>query len=451
VKPSRKNRRAPVVASSPTAHKLEAAPKEFPRQPGPAMVSLRESSLYSDGATHPGTGATVRTIVNAFMAAEDGDPARQCDLFRDLIRTDGHLRSQLSTRQRAVAGRPFIILPGGDSAADMLAAERLSVALRDAPNTRATIAHLLTAIWFGFAATEIDWRRDAGDGWIVPAWFHNVAGRRFIFDTSTWEPRLLTERDRRNGEALEPGKWIVAVSNDDLAPTAAGLMCTLAFFALYKRLAFRDWQIFCRRFGVPYIRGIFPKSASGAAKAEYERIIARFGSDSLAVHDDEFKVQVDQVDAGGKTTDVHGAIASWCNDEISKLCVGGTLTSSVGGNGSYGMASVHADVKYDLVQSDEAWLAETFTRAVGAPFVHYNGVAAKPPRLHVFIERHSAPLELAQILDVCLNKLGIVLSADQVRTLLHLEEPSGASDALKREPKPAAPAPAQPAADQAPA
>jgi len=131
-------------------------PASVPSTP-PERSDARSVPLFDRWAVHEGRGLTPKRIVSLYADAEAGFPAGQCDLFEDVIERDAHLRSQLEGRLLAVAGKPLVVQAGGDGAEDVRAAQLFVDALAGVPNLRAMVAHQLKALWYGYAATEIDW------------------------------------------------------------------------------------------------------------------------------------------------------------------------------------------------------------------------------------------------------------------------------------------------------
>ena len=73
------------------------------------------------------------------------------------------------------------------------------------------------------------------------------------------------------------------------------------------------------------------------------------------------------------------AMADFCNREMSKAVLGQTLTTdTTGSTGTYGAASVHAQVRRDLVEADAQALAATLREQLLRPLVGFNFGWDKP-------------------------------------------------------------------------
>lgn len=388
---------------------------------------------------HPGWGLTAERIRLAFLLAEQGAPQMQCDVFDDVIERDGHTRSLIDGRIEAVAGKQWIIQAGGETPADAEVARQLELAVRRITDVASTWEHQLTANFYGYAATEIDW--DRVDGQTVPVHFANVPHRRFKFVVGTDEPRLLTDENLIDGEPLQPGKWMFS-RRRHRSIVRAGEMRTVTWWAWLKALSVRDWQIFCSRFGLPFVLGFYSENTPEEERKKLKEAILAFGTNGGAALLDQTKVEVKEpasIAAGGGGASVHPGLVTLCNQEISKIISGATLTSGEGTSvGSYALGKVHQDRSFDLTLGDAERLAGWFQASIGEPFVRFNGLQARAPRLKMRVVREQDPLTRMQIQSIFANELGGELDEDQVREEFDFKVPTG--KALKGTKKPEKPA-----------
>jgi phage gp29-like protein len=395
-------------------------PQSLPAAPA-ASFQATDFDLFDRWIEHPAQGLTPRLIGAIHVEAEQGYPARQCDLYDDVVETDAHLRSQLDQRRDDVAGKQWVVLAGGDSAADVRAARLLEDALRAVPNVQETIAHQLGVVRYGYAGTEVDWAMRGG--LLVPIWFRNVLPRRFRFSAHD-EPMLLTAANMYDGEPLVPGRWIFSRLPGRRVATS-GLGRTFVWWSLFKRLAVRDWVVFCEKFALPYVTGEYQAGASDNDKAVLQEAVRSLGKDNAAVFSDACKMVIHTVQTGGGASNVQGALVDLVDGQISKLVSGGTLASSEGSaNGSYAQAEIHQTSRFSLVVADEARLASRFEADVGTPFVAYNRLAARPPRLKVHISQTMSP---AERMDLYVKAAGIGCPIDpaQFRAEFNFQPPTG--------------------------
>lgn len=384
-------------------------PAPLPALP-PAGRIARSMPIFDRFSNHPGqAGATVQQISAIYQLAELGFPSEQCELFDDFVQRDGHLRSQLEGRILAVAGKEWIVTAGGEKPADRKAAEMLEEAIRLVPNWLETVIHLLKGVWYGYSLSETIW--EVRDTFAVPVWFSNVPHVRVVFDNVD-QPRLVTEEDMTRGMELPPGKFIYERLHGRIA-AASGVMRTAAWLSYFKKLAMRDWIVFSERFGMPYVQGKYDPSATPLDKETLRRAVQEIGKDGTAVFSKACEIVMQMVDKGGKADDVQGALARFCDDEISELVTGSTLTSRSGGPGSFALGTVHADRAFDLAVFDAQRIAHRFEIDVALPFVRYNRMDARPPRLKIHLVRDTDPLKRVQVMQI-LWQMGVPIAKEQL-------------------------------------
>lgn len=411
---------------------------------------------YDAWTDHPGYAVTPQGVLATFREAERGYPQRQCDLFDDLVENDGTLRNLFEAREQAVAGKPWVIQAAGTESDELAAAQVMSWALRKLPMVT-LMKHLLTVNRYGWAAAEIDWGVEVIDGkrWVVPTWLTPVPARRFRINSSQTTPgsldelRLYTDIARPEGDVLRSGKWIV-VRRDDTRLARASLMRTAAWFAMAKRLGFRDWLVYSQRFGLPLpiISYKDDDEPDDDELATANEIIRRIGSDGGGVLSDKFKLDFyDATRGNAENSKAHGGLIAHCNAEMSKLINGSTLSNDNAGSGgaSYALGEVHANVRWDNILFDAELLQDAFRTQIAVPLMKFNNLTGAAPLLKVQVVRDLDPKQRAEIADILTNKLGIKISSGQMLQELGFREPAGDGDAAAGAPK-AAPAPAKEAA-----
>lgn len=363
-------------------------------------VPVRGLDTYN---SHPGSGITTEMVVSIFRQAERGIPARQFDLFDDLIENDGHLRGLIDTRIQSVAASPWVLRSGrpGHAPSDAAAAD-LEARLRNHLGFRDFLKHQLSSPYYGFAATNLVWGLD--DGLVMPTEFVNVAHRRFASPSEerASEIMLITgDVSRLQLSPLEAGLWAVSRYRGR-NPWAAGLMRTATWWAVFKRWAIRDWQVFADMFGLPIVIGFYEENASQATRDALEAAVRQVGTDGWAVLSRLADIHIKETIRSGDASSVYPAISDRCEAQMSKLISGATLNTDVDGKGSYSLASVHESRAWTMIRGDATDAEEMFTRDIGMPFVRWNGYAenAAPPRLKIQIARDSKErAEVAQIIS----------------------------------------------------
>jgi len=370
--------------------------------------------------SHPGTGLTAEMLISYFRSAEAGIPVKQFDLFDDLIEVDGDLRGLFNDRNEDVSGCDWVVMAGRPDKPSEIAAAALDERLQNQIQFREFISHQLTSVPNGFACTNMVW--DYTDGLVAPVQFINPANRRFAAPHQHRADEIwLVDGRQSSFDLIELVRGLWAVSRYRFRnPYAAGLMRTCAWWAMFKRWAVRDWQVFAEMFGLPLAIAYYEEGAGPASRQAVEDAAKSIGQDGYAVLSSLTDLVIKETARGGDSSTVYPLIKRMCDDVMAKLVTGGTLNTDVAGVGSYNAASVHESRGYKMKRHDAKRFEEMFVRDVGQIFVEWNGFdRAAPPRIKLKITRDE--LQRAQALEIL--GMAIELDEDQLREEFSLRQP----------------------------
>lgn len=393
-----------------------------------AGLSVKPNELLDRFVSHPGAGVTPAQVIQIYRSAEQGFPQAQFDLFNDRIEVDGHLRSAIEDRMLSVCGKDWRVMPGGEGAQDILAADLLQGML-EATNFNDVIAKILASRYFGFSASEIDWRRR--DGEVVPHWFVTVPFRRFRFDEQ--DRPMLLNNNSWEGTLLQPGKWVTATNAGpifDVIPRS-GLMRTATWYTLFKGWSWRDWVIYCEKFGIPLVIGKHEPEAQENEIEQLEKTVHDIGEAGQATMSTNMEIEIREAQRSGDSAGLHRSIVAEANQEISKLITGSTLTGQSGGPGSFALGKVHEGRAFNLVVADAAMCNDRFQQTIARPFLEFNGLkGARVPKLKIYIERETDPLRRMQLAKGC-HDLGMTLDEEQMRAETGFRAPPNEARTLR--------------------
>lgn len=403
------------IVTTPTARRIA--------QPNPRGMQTFNS--------HPAIGLTVENLLSYYLAAENGSPVRQFDMFDDLIERYSSVGGMLNDRNEDVSGCDFAVLPplGRADKQSTIAAQRLDESLHYNPGFRNYMEHSLTAVPFGFACTNLVW--DTVDGAIVPTIFAPIAQRRFGAPGQARANEILLI-DATEGaftyQDLEPGLWSVTRYHHR-NPYAAGLMRSISWWILFALTNFKQWQIFADMFGLPIALGYYEEGASGPSRAALEDAVRSIGQDGYAVLSSLTELVIKESTRGGDSSTVYPQILAVCEAMITKLITGGTLNTDVSstGAGSYNAATVHESRLFKMKRRDATRFQDGFVESIGRTFVAWNGYdRAAAPRIQVKIARDE--LQRAQAIEIIGQAMPI--SKTQMQEEFNLREPANAADSI---------------------
>lgn len=278
----------------------------------------------------------------------------------------------MDQRIRAVVQAEWDVLPGdADDPRSLEAAEKFKSTCQRIKIDRLT-EKMLWATFYGYAVCEFIW--DDIDGLCDFSTAITKHARRFRFNKDM--QLVMLTRTARQGELVPENKfWTLrsGATNDD-EPYGEGLAEWLFWPVSFKRQTTAQWNHFLKKFATP------TRVASHRSndKDEIDRVTrmlhATVNGSTIAIPE-RFKVELLETTRG--TAD-YAAMIKMCQSEITQLILSQTMTTDDGSSNS--QATVHADVKLDLVRSDSDLFSDSFNDGPVKWWSDYNyGPDVAPP------------------------------------------------------------------------
>ena len=153
------------------------------------------------------------------------------------------------------------------------------------------------------------------------------------------------------------------------SPDDLGLLAKAAPWVIYKRNTTGDWSQFSEVFGMPIQEYIYDSDDEESRQRAIEDA-ANAGSLAQFFHskDTEFKL----TEAGNKTgsADVYERLCERCNNEISKLVLGNTLTTESSEKGTQALGTVHKKVEDKVALADKKYVLDVLNYDMADIFAH---------------------------------------------------------------------------------
>jgi phage gp29-like protein len=354
----------------------------------PALTGFRQSWTW-----RPLASLTPAQVAEILRRASMGDAHDFLIAAADIEEKDLHYRAVLQTRKLAVAGLPLEVQPAEDSRAAKKAANLARTVLEsiDLPEL---LVQLLDALSKGYAVAEILWQTD-GPTW-TPAAILPREAHWFRFDRETGRELRLMD-GTPDGQELPPYKFI-SHSPKVMAgiPLMGGLARSALWAWVFKSYALRDWAAFAETYGQPVRLGKYGPAATRDDIAVLKRAVFELGSDAGAVIPESMALEIVESGAKSASADLYQSLIEYLDRQVSKAVLGQTLTTDQGSSGSLAQASVHNEVRADLMRADARALAATLTRDLIAPLIALNMPDAPLPRLSLMVEE---PEDMAALAD----------------------------------------------------
>lgn len=328
------------------------------------------------------------------------------EIYEKVLRDD-QVMSCWQQRRRAAIAREWFVEPGGPSALDQAAADFLTEQLK-ALRWDAITEKMLTAVFYGYAVGECLWGVEGGR--VVLRDIKVRRARRFRFDRDG-QLRLIT-RERPLGEIMPPNKfWVLtAGADDDDDLYGRGLAYWLYWPVWLKRNGLKFWSVFLEKFAMPTVKGTAPRGASDRERAKLLGVLRAIARDSAVVVPEGIEIAL--LEAARNSGGDYAIFIKLMEAAVSKIVLSQTMTTDNGS--SLSQAEVHAEVKMEVVKSDNDLVCESFNSGPAVWLTAWNFPGAKPPRLW---RDHSEPEDLKARAerDKLVSELGYDPGEDYVR------------------------------------
>ena len=276
---------------------------------------------------------------NAILSAENiYNPNRTqlYDLYVDMM-LDGHLTSVIDKRRRAVAGMPIVFMRKGKaepSVTDYLKGRYFKQMLSD----------LLDARFWGHSLVQCYFDPDQFTYTLIPR--KHVKPELGVVTISENDVNGISFRDGAVTNYVIESGW----------PNDLGLLLSAAQYVIWKRGCFGDWAELGELFGRPLRKGEY-NGHDASAKEQLFTLMEQLGGAPYIIYPEGTKVEVD-ASGSNLTGDIYDHLKNACNDEISKLILGNTLTTQAGNKGARSLGEVHERGERTLFRDDREYILD---------------------------------------------------------------------------------------------
>lgn len=297
-----------------------------PGQTGPATIVLTQPRRFD---------IDIADYTSAVRAAENVDFPRRSrlyDLYSDIL-MDTHLSCVIDKRRNAVLSSPVEFWRDGKP--DDCIGEQMR-----SPWFAKLLADIIDSKIWGFSLCQFYKQGDWVDYDLIPR-KHADPVRRLI---------LRHQTDITGVSWDEYPDLLFIGQPDDL-----GLLAKAAPWVIYKRNTTGDWSQFSEVFGMPIQEYTYDTDDEDSRQRAIDDA-ASAGALAVFVHGKDTTLNL--VEAGNKTgsADVYERLCERCNNEISKLILGNTLTTEAAETGTQALGTVHKKVEDQVTQADRRYI-----------------------------------------------------------------------------------------------
>ena len=299
-----------------------------PGQKEPNVIVLTQPKRF---------GLDIADYMAAIRAAENVDFSRRYklyDLYADIL-MDTHLSCVIEKRKNAVLCSNIEFHRNNKS--DKAVNEQIR-----SPWFNRLVGDILDAKFWGFTLCQFYKEGEWADYDLVPR-KHADPVRRLI----------LRHQTDITGRPWDDYADLLFVGS----PADLGLLAKAAPWVIYKRNTTGDWSQFSELFGMPIQEYTYDSNDEESRQRAIDDA-AQMGSLAQFFHDESTKLKL--IEAGNKTgsADVYERLCERCNNEISKLVLGNTLTTEASEKGTQALGTVHKKVEDKVTEADKKYVLD---------------------------------------------------------------------------------------------
>lgn len=327
------------------------------------------------------------------------------------LRRDDQVAALMQQRQDKLVEAEYEVVPGGEDARDVAAADALREQLAAIQFDQAN-RKMHGSILYGYGVAECIWGRDAGrialtDIKVRTPWRFGFAKDGLL--------KLIIQSEYR---PMPPRKfWTVTWgAEDDDSPYGTGLGHALWWPVYLKRNGARFWAAFLDRFGVPTTKATYQPGSSDSETARRKRTALEAAmalrSEGAVALPEGFDISLVEATGGGNGAADFKSFLSYWDDAIAKIILSQTGTSRLGQYS--GAAEVHSGVSTSVVKADADLLCQSFNIGPAVWLTEWNFPGAKPPQVWRKVE-DSNKIKAEGERDKDISSLGLELTDEAIK------------------------------------
>lgn len=426
----------------------------------------------------------ISKIQAAVYQAERGDTKQLFTLYRDFTLSVSHIQAELQKRKMVVLGQPYSLQPiDKDNPNDVAACDAITEMIENCENWDEGMGHLLDACIWPVSCCEkiyepyvpqpddkiplrffmrrlspinpvlLSYKLPymAQGGMALPAFQGGMppvsipigGNPDTVWNPDQWEPDLRFYHTFPNGNvdysyanmyAPDPIRHVVHRGSclNGIRDNYGGVFKAVMFWGFLGIQARDWWAQFMQRYGAPFLVGktnVEDKSKVDFMQKAFQMATVIRG----IVIDKNAELVLEKCDTAG-SAEGFKMFLDLCDDQISKVIVGQTLSTSPKATGmGSGVADLQGQVRDDIRSFDQKMICNTLKRQVFRPFLEINGLQGAAPNI-VFGGLDDADVKSFADSLVSLKNAGLRVSEESMETV---SERVGLNMEIAPEPEPA--------------
>ena len=346
----------------------------------------------------------------AVMSAKKWDYTHRQRLFDmyESILLDAHLFGTMRQRRIAISQLPIeFVNQNGEP--DETVMEQIR-----SPWFREFLKSLLDVWAWGFAAYQF-WKDE--DGFVQ---FTNIDKRHI----QPYTKEVLQLSTQISGKPLDSFENTLFLGD----PSDIGALADAVPWVLWKRQSVGDWVQFSQLFGMP-IREYVYSAGDEQTRQQLIDDALQQGANAVYIHPDGSDMRL--IESGNKSgsSELYKTLRDTCNEEISLLILGNTLTSTSATHGTQALGTVHED-QQDAISLDDRGLVLDVLNYYMTDIFSNLGLNTQKGRFQYREEKKIDPSVQMQIVSQ-LHNMGLPLDDDYLYETFNVAKPANYNEQKK--------------------
>lgn len=354
-------------------------------------------------------GLEVGDYMKAMKLAENVDWASRyklLDICEEAL-TDAHLYAVIQKRKVAVLNSPIEFTRNG------VVDEKIEEQIRS-PWFQRLLSDILDIDQFG--STLLQFRRE--DKWLnydkIPRKHYDPVKRI-----------ILRRQTDIIGESFDDFADLVMLGD----PRDLGLLSKAALYVIYKRNAISDFAQFVELYGHPLKEGTYDAHDPDVRRKLAEDLFNAGGS-TVLIHPNGTSLNLHDTTSKGATGELYKGFVTLCNDELSKLQLGNTLTTEVADKGTQALGTVHQAGEDKITRMSKQEVLNVLNYELTDVFINL-GLDVTGGEF-TFSTPQNKDLSARIQIDLQLQVMGLEIPADYLRETYGIPKPKRGEEVVSK-------------------
>jgi phage gp29-like protein len=275
---------------------------------------------------------------------------------------------------------------------------------------------MMEAALYGYQALEIAWQSTGS--LLIPVDIEAKPPEWFRFNKYN-ELRFLTRWNMLEGEALPDKKFLIPRNEPTYQNPYGQAALAMCFWpAAFKKGGLKFWVTFCEKFGMPWVIGKHPRSASNDEKNLLLDQLADMVQDAVAVIPDDSSVEIQAASGGASGNgEQYERLLMYCRSEIAIALLGQNQSTEASANKA--SATAAQDVTREIRDGDARMIEAAFNTLINW-ICELNFGGAAPPKYKIKPEE-DIDKTLAER-DLILTQSGVKFKSTYFKRVYNLQD-----------------------------